>query len=78
MKKILLPFIDKSFSFSPKKPFQILAERHVSRRELTSSNLLFPNWRCILEIARTEFAPRRAKCGSEWAGGQNERRSREH
>ena len=27
MKKFLLPFIDKSFSFSPKKPFQILAER---------------------------------------------------
>src|SRR3989344_1658631 len=26
MKKFLLPFIDKSFSFSPKKPFQILAE----------------------------------------------------
>src|SRR3989344_8930346 len=25
MKKFLLPFIDKSFSFSPKKPFQILA-----------------------------------------------------
>ncbi|PIT89746.1 hypothetical protein COU23_02325 [Candidatus Kuenenbacteria bacterium CG10_big_fil_rev_8_21_14_0_10_36_11] len=37
--------IDKSFSFSPKKPFQILAERRVSRRELTSSSLHFPNWR---------------------------------
>ena len=37
--------IDKSFSFSPKKPFQILCERRVSRRELTSSNLHFPNWR---------------------------------
>src|SRR3989344_5040559 len=36
--------IDKSFSFSPKKPFQILAERRVSRREPTSSNLPFPNW----------------------------------
>src|SRR3989344_6774151 len=33
MKKFLLPFIDKSFSFSPKKPFQILCERRVSRRE---------------------------------------------
>ena len=37
--------IDKSFSFSPKKPFQILCERRVLRRELTSSNLHFPNWR---------------------------------
>ena len=37
--------IDKSFSFSPKKPFQILAERRETRRELTSSSLHFPNWR---------------------------------
>src|SRR3989338_7864614 len=37
--------IDKSFSFSPKNPFQILCERRVSRRELTSPNLHFPNWR---------------------------------
>ena len=37
--------IDKSFSFSPKKPFQILCERRVPRRELTSANLHFPNWR---------------------------------
>ena len=37
--------IDKSFSFSPKKPFQILAERRVSRRETSSKNLHFPNWR---------------------------------
>ena len=37
--------IDKSFSFSPKNPFQILCERRVSRRELASSNLHFPNWR---------------------------------
>ncbi|MBI2056452.1 MAG: recombinase zinc beta ribbon domain-containing protein [Candidatus Sungbacteria bacterium] len=37
--------IDKSLSFSPKKPFQILCERRVSRRELASSNLHFPNWR---------------------------------
>jgi len=45
MKKFLLPFIDKSVSFSPKKPFQILCERRVSRRELASPNLHFPNWR---------------------------------
>ncbi|PIP67446.1 MAG: hypothetical protein COW93_00045 [Parcubacteria group bacterium CG22_combo_CG10-13_8_21_14_all_41_9] len=37
--------IDKSFSFSLKKPFQILCEWCVWRRELTSSNLHFPNWR---------------------------------
>jgi len=39
--------------------------------------MFVPNWRCILKIARTEF-PRRTVRGSEWAGGQNERRSREH
>ena len=39
--------IDKSFSFSPKKPFQILCERRVPRRELSSSNLHFPNWRRV-------------------------------
>ena len=37
--------IDKSFSFSPKKPFQILAERWQSRREASSSNLRNPIWR---------------------------------
>ncbi len=42
--------IDKSFSFSPKKPFQILCERRVSRRELASSNLHFPNWRRVQDL----------------------------
>src|SRR3989344_3126228 len=65
------------FSSSPKKPFRILCERRVSRRELTSSNLHFPNWRCILELARTEFAPRPASRDSEWAGGPKELRIRE-
>jgi len=45
MKKFLLPLIDKSFSFSPKKLFQILCEQRGTRRELVSSNLHFPNWR---------------------------------
>jgi len=27
--------------------------------------------RSIFELARTEFCPRRAQRGSEWAGGQN-------
>ena len=31
--------INKSFSFSPKKPFQILAERRVSRRDFESAPL---------------------------------------
>ena len=53
MKKFLLPLIDKSFSFSPKKPFQILAERRVSRREATSANLHFPNWLAIVDEFRT-------------------------
>src|SRR3990167_4608186 len=78
IKKFLLPFIDKSFSFSPKKPFQILCERRVSRREVELSFLQNSNWRCILEIARTKFCSRPASRDSEWAGGQNERRSREH
>jgi hypothetical protein len=34
--------------------------------------------RCILEIARTEFCPRRALRGSDESGGQNELKSREH
>ena len=29
------------------------------------------NWRCILEIARTEFCPRPASRDSEWAGKMN-------
>ena len=37
--------IDKSFSFSPKKPFQILAERRVSCREVELSFLQNSNWR---------------------------------
>src|SRR3990167_3480708 len=37
--------IDKSFSFSPKKPFQILAERRVPRREVELSFLQNSNWR---------------------------------
>jgi hypothetical protein len=55
MKKFLLPFIDKSFSFSPQKPFQILCERRVSRRDLASSHLHFPNWRRSLNAIRTYF-----------------------
>jgi len=45
MKKFLLPFIDKSFSFSPKKPFQILAERRGTRREVELDFLQNSNWR---------------------------------
>ena len=37
-----------------------------------------PDWRCILEIARTEFCPRRAMRGSDRAGGRSERLRREH
>jgi hypothetical protein len=66
-KKFLLPFIDKSFSFLPKKPFQILAERRVSRREASSFHLRNPELRCILKIARTEFA-RHAERGSHSGG----------
>ena len=62
--------IDKSFSFSPKKPFQILAERRGTRREVELSFLQNSNWRCILEIARTEFCPRLTSADSEWADGQ--------
>ena len=60
--------IDKSFSFSPKKPFQILAERRETRREVELSCLQNSNWRCILKIARTEFA-RRTERGS-YGGGK--------
>ncbi len=37
--------LDKSFSFSPKKPFQILAERRGTRREVELSFLQNSNWR---------------------------------
>ncbi len=37
--------IDKSFSFSPKKPFQILVERRASRREVSSVHLRNPELR---------------------------------
>ena len=60
--------IDKSFSFLPKKPFQILAERRGTRREVELSCLQNSNWRCILKIARTEFA-RRTERGS-YGGGK--------
>jgi len=60
----------KRLEISPKNGWRA----RVAGEPITS----FPNWRCILEIARTEFCPRRALRGSEWAGGQNERRSREH
>ncbi len=36
---------DKSFSFSPKKPFQILAERRQSRRSVELDFLQNSNWR---------------------------------
>jgi hypothetical protein len=46
---------DKSISFSPKKPFQILAESRQRRDEAHPSNLHFPNWRCLFENIRTEI-----------------------
>jgi len=53
MKKFLLPFIYKSFSFSPKKPFQILCEWRVSRRELDPPFLQNSNWRRLVDDVRT-------------------------
>jgi len=47
--------IDKSFSFSPKKPFQILAERRVPRREVELSRLQNSNWRYLLDKVRMYF-----------------------
>ena len=43
--KISFALIDKSFSFSPKKPFQILAERRLCRREIKLDFLQNSNWR---------------------------------
>ena len=50
--------IDKSFSFSPKKPFQILCERRVSRREVELSFLQNSNWR------RVQDSNLQAPCGA--------------
>ncbi|OHA70482.1 MAG: hypothetical protein A3E07_03280 [Candidatus Wildermuthbacteria bacterium RIFCSPHIGHO2_12_FULL_45_9] len=48
--------ISSSFSFSPKKPFQILAERRVPRREATSFNFAkSENWQCVLDEVRMYF-----------------------
>ncbi len=47
--------IDKSFSFSPKKSFQILCERRVPRREVELSFLQNSNWRCVLNEVRMYF-----------------------
>jgi len=66
--------IDKSFSFSPKNLFQILAEWRVSRREVKPSFLQNSNWRCILKIARTHFAAE----GGVGGGQKSERLRREH
>jgi len=53
--KISLALTDKSFSFLAKKPFQILAERRLGRREAPSLNLQNPDWRAILNDVRTYF-----------------------
>ncbi|OHA66784.1 MAG: hypothetical protein A3C82_00765 [Candidatus Wildermuthbacteria bacterium RIFCSPHIGHO2_02_FULL_47_12] len=57
-KKISFALIDKSFSFSPKKPFQILveAEPRLWRGEVTiAQNPNSENWRCFLIDVRTFF-----------------------
>jgi len=46
---------DKSFSFSPKKPFQILAEWRLCRREVELDFLQNSNWRCLLDKVRNYF-----------------------
>ena len=69
VKKFLLPFIDKSFSFSPQKQYELAAERS----EAASSGLRNPDWRCILEIARTEFCPRPPAAGSGREGKKSAR-----
>lgn len=51
MKKFLLPFIDKSFSFSAKNEYKLAAERS----EAASSDLKNSNWRYILDKIRTYF-----------------------
>src|SRR3989344_9426634 len=80
----------KRLEISPKNGWRdrVLARRSFSEVGAGEPMTSFPNWRCILEIARTEFG--RASHGSEWAGGsrtiasgelrdrRHERRSREH
>src|SRR3990167_1867589 len=60
--------IDKSFFFLPKSPLKIRAGGRGTRREVELSCLQNSNWRCILKIARTEFA-RRTERGS-YGGGK--------
>ena len=62
MKQFLLPFIDKSFSFLPKKPFQILAERRVSRDsegaagKMNSEAESINNFKFLIELSITQFS----------------------
>jgi hypothetical protein len=67
--KFSFAIIDKCISFSPKTPYKLAAERS----EADNLRLQNPFWRCILEIARTEFCSRRAERGSGVGGGQNVR-----
>jgi len=68
--------IDKSFQFSPKNEYKLVAERRAqhqnkfgagqapARRE-ASKHLQNFDWRSILKIARTCFCPR-AAAGGTW------------
>ena len=49
--------IDKSFSFSPKKPFQIIAERRILRREASSVHLRNPELRRVRDSNPRWIAP---------------------
>ena len=50
---------NRQLLFSPRKPYDLVAERRVPRREV----LTFPTWCSILKIVRTHFAA----CGGEEA-----------
>jgi hypothetical protein len=71
MENFLLFLIDKIFRFSAKNEYKLVAERRAQARREATKRLQNPDWRCILNIARTIFRPRRAPRGEGRAGAKS-------
>jgi len=62
--KNFLLFFNQQFSFSAKNEYKFAAERRAAARREAKESLPNPDWRCILNIARTNFRPRPPAAGS--------------
>jgi hypothetical protein len=63
--------LNREFSFSAKNEYKLVAERRAKARREAVIHLKNPDWRCILNIARTNFYPRRASRGEGGAGAKS-------